>query len=172
VKILMSVVLLISVASFAAAGVHQRAEPQQGAAMPMMQMMQDCPMNVQGAEITVADTSDGIALSLTTKSGNVEDLRGRVERLENMHSSPSGIFTAMPGMMVPGVMKYEAIPDGAQLTLTPRDLAKINEFRKQVRSHVERMKSEGSCAAVQDMMHGMMMGGMSRPSIEEKPAPK
>lgn len=168
-KNLMSMVLLISVASFAAAVVQQKPVPQQASAM---QMMQDCPMNVQGAEIAVADTSDGIILSLTTKSGNVEELRRRAERMANMHSSPAGTSTVMPGMMMPGVVKYEAIPGGARLTLTPKDPAKLNEFRKQVRSHVERMKSDGSCVAMQDMMHGMMMGGMSRPSTEQKQAPK
>jgi len=164
----------ISVAAFAAAGAQDKqSQPPQGA-MPTMQMMQDCPMNVQGTEIAVADTSDGIALSFTTSSGSVDELRLRVERMAKMHTSPTGTATAMPGMMMPGTAKYEAIAKGARLTLTPKNPAQLDEFRKQVRNHVERMGKEGGCSAMQTMMQTMMqgmMGGAGKPA-QAKPEPK
>src|SRR5688572_2589748 len=141
-KVLMTSLLLIAVASFVA------GQPQ----MPQMkkgQMMTDCPMSVQGAEIAVADTPDGIALTWTTKTGNVDELRRRVERMAAMHASQADKPSAMTGGMMAGIAKYELIAGGARLTLTPKDPAKLAEFRKQVRSHVERMSKEGSCPMMQ-----------------------
>jgi len=147
-KILMNGLLLITMASIALG----RAQ------MPMKQgqMMQDCPMNVRGAEVAVADTPDGIALTFTTKTGNVEELRRSVERMATMHGAPTDKASAMPGGMMAGIAKYEAVPEGARITLTPKDPAKLSEFRKQVRSHVERMTKPEGCSMMQDMMKGMM----------------
>jgi len=140
-KTLLSSLLLMSVMSFA--GTHQ---------MPMMQ--QDCPMKVAGAEVAVTDTDDGIAVTFTTKTGDVDELRKRVERMATMYA---------------GTAKYEAIPAGARVTLTPKDPAKLADFRKQVRSHVERMTKEGSCSMMQEMMQGMMKGMTDKSPQKEKP---
>jgi hypothetical protein len=142
-KTLMSSLLLMSVVSFAGT--------------PQMPMMQDCPMKVTGAEVAVADTADGVAVTFTTKTGNVDELRKRVERMATMHSGSAGMPSPMmAGSMLAGTAKYTAIPGGARLTLTPKDPAKLADFRKQVRSHVERMAKEGSCSMMQEMMQGMM----------------
>jgi len=168
VKGLMSLTLLMSMTSFAAGVLQEKQiEPVQGAAMPMMQMMQDCPMNIPGVEVAVVDTPTGIAVSLTTKSGNVNELRRRVERMAAMHTGPMESSPGMPGKMMPGLAKYEAIPNGARLTLTPKDPAQLTEFRKQVRAHVERMTKEGGCSMTQGMM-----GGMSKAATEAEPEPK
>ena len=53
-KILFTNFFLIAMASLAG-GQPQMPQMQKG------QMMMDCPMSVQGAEIAVADTPDGIA---------------------------------------------------------------------------------------------------------------
>jgi hypothetical protein len=169
-------VMLTLVASFTLLGAQaKQADPQiGGGAMPaMMQMMQDCPMNVPGTEIAVADTPTGIALTLTTKTGAVEELRRRAERMATMHGSPAE--NAMPmtqGSMMAGSAKYEAISNGARLTLTPKDPATLSEFRKQVRSRVEHMASmESGCSNMQGMMQGMM-GGMGKASTEARPEPR
>ena len=136
---------------------------------PGMAMM-SCPMNLQGTSVTVADTATGVTVSITTKPENVADLRKRVEQMAAMHSGQPSSAAMMQGQMMPGTVKYEVIENGAKLTLTPKDQAKLAEFRAQVRAHVEKMQ-KGECSMMQDMMQGMM-GGMGKPASEPKQSPK
>jgi hypothetical protein len=131
-----------------------------------MAMMQNCPMKVPGADLSVTDTENGIALTITTKSGDVTDLRRRTESMAKMHSAHSN--TDMHGGMMPFSIKYEEVPNGARLTLTPKDLAKLEEFRAKVRQHAEHMK-KGDCSM---MMQGMMMQGMMSGMKNSEPTPK
>jgi hypothetical protein len=155
----------------AALGAQQN--PTAGRGMGQMGGMQHCqmsPMTLSGADVAVADTTTGIAITFTAKAGDVKELQRRVERLANMHTMMSDA-PQMNARMIPGDVKYEAIAGGARLTLTPKDPAKLAEFRSQVRTHVEQMK-KGNCAMMEEMMHGMMMqgrGGMMRGS--DSPAP-
>lgn len=169
-----AIVMLTVVGSVA---LTQASSAQSSAPMPMM--MQDCPMKVQGVEVATANTPTGIALTFTAKPEQVEDLRQRVQRWATMHTekpeqsrgamAPQGMMGTM-GMM-PGTAKYEAVPNGARLTLTPKDPAKLAEFRTTVRTHVEKMK-KGDCAMMQQMMQGMMMQGMPGAQKPEEPAKK
>ena len=61
---------------------------------------------------------------------------------------------AMHGNMMPFSVKYEEIPNGARLTLTPKDPAKLEEFRNIVRHHAEHMNKH-DCSMMQGMMGGM-----------------
>ena len=122
--------------------------------MNQAQMMQACPVKVEGTTVEAADTADGIAVTFAAKPANVADLQQRVERMANMHAA-MGNMSMGPQNMIAGTVKYEALPTGARLTLKPNDAAKLKEFRQQVRSHVEQMK-KGDCS----MMQGMMMQGM------------
>lgn len=145
---------------------QQTAQPQTGmAGMPMM--MQRCPMQVPGAELSILDTKDGIALTITTTSGDVADLRNRVERMAKMHSSE-----AMHGNMMPFTAAYEEVPNGARLTLVPKDNQKLTEFRNIVRQHAEQMKNH-DCSMMQGMMQGMM-GAMKKtePLVQPETTPK
>lgn len=156
-------------------GVMQSTQTEQkpGTSMQgMPQGMMSCPMNLQGTTVAVTDTPTGVEVSLTTKPENVAALQRRVEQMAAMHSGESSSPAMMQGQMMPGTVKYEAIPEGAKLTLTPRDASKLAEFRAQVRAHVERMQ-KGECSMMQDMMQGMMkgmMGGTAKP--EPKPQPE
>jgi hypothetical protein len=76
-----------------------------------------------------------VVLTFTNKPDKVAALQRRVERMARMHADGA---------------KYEAIENGARLTLTPKDPAKLAQFRDRVRAHVEGMK-KGECP----MMHGM-----------------
>ena len=127
------------------------------AGMRGMGMMM-CPMNLQGTSVAVSDTSTGVALSITTsKPEDVAELRRRAEQMAAMHSVDRPSPSMMQGQMMAGIVKYEPIEKGAKLTLTPKDPAKLAEFRKQVRAHVEQMQ-KGDCSMMQDMMQGMMHG--------------
>jgi hypothetical protein len=129
--------------------------------MAEMQMMQNCPMQVPGSDVSVTDTKDGIALTITTKSGDVADLRRRTESMAKMHDN------GMHGNMMPFSVKYEEIPNGARLTFTPKDPAKLEEFRNIVRHHAEHMNKH-DCSMMQGMMRGMM-GGMKPTEPGAKP---
>jgi hypothetical protein len=87
-----------------------------------------------------------------------------------MHNAPHGSEAPneamMQGRIMPGTVTYEAIQNGARLTLTPKDPAKVGEFRAQVQAHIERMK-KGNCSMMRDMMQGMMQG--MRRQAEPKP---
>jgi hypothetical protein len=125
--------------------------------MQQMQMMQ-CPVKLEGVDVAAADVSGGLTVTFTAKPANVAELQRRVESMATMHSAMSS--QAMQQHMIDGTVKYEALPNGARLTLTPKDPAKLKEFREQVRSRVETMK-KGDCSMMGDMMNMMkMMGGM------------
>jgi len=165
--------MLVPVVLFAAA--MQGGQTGQRPAMPMPGMpgmsapgMMNCPMNLQGTSVAVADIPTGIAVSITTKPENVAELQKRVEQMAAMHAGESSSPAMMQGQTMPGAVKYKAIRDGARLTLTPKDSAKLAEFRTQVRAHVERMQ-KGECSMMQDMMQGMMKGmrgGMGKPETK------
>jgi hypothetical protein len=134
-----------------------------------MAMMQNCPMKVTGADVAAADIENGIAVTITTKSGDVAELRRRTENMAKMHSGSSN--ADMHGQMMPFSAKYEEVPNGARLTLTPKDLTKLEEFRAKVRQHVEQM-AKGDCSMMTGMMMQGMMGGKKNAEPKSNPEPK
>jgi hypothetical protein len=133
-----------------------------------MSMMQDCPMKVVGADLSVADVENGVSVTITTNSGDIAELRRRTESMAKMHSaSPT---TGKHGSMMALSIKYEEVPNGARLTLTPKDLAHLEEFRVKVRQHAEHML-KGDCSMMQGMMQEMM-GGMQSPEPTPNPPVK
>lgn len=128
-----------------------------------MGMMQSCPMSVKGAEVASVNTRDGITITTITKSGDVADLRRRVDSMAKMHTAASN-QAMMKEHMIPFAAKYEDVAGGARVTLTPNDPSRLEEFRTKVREHAQRMKT-GDCSMMQDMMKGMK-------TPEAKVAPK
>src|SRR5262249_53587851 len=124
-NVLMTILALLSLMTLGIAGSESRqAEPQH---QTYMSMKQSCPMRVSGTDLSTTDTENGIDLTLTTKSGDVAELRRRVENMAKMHSAPSN--TAMHGNRIPFSIKYEEVVYGARLTLTPRNPAQLDAFR-------------------------------------------
>jgi hypothetical protein len=70
------------------------------------------------------------------------------------------------GMMLPFTAEYEDVPGGIRLTLRPKDPARLEEFRAQVRQHEERMKN-GECLMMSGMMNRMMQDMV--PKAEPQP---
>ncbi|MBI2150233.1 MAG: hypothetical protein HYU27_06470, partial [Acidobacteria bacterium] len=138
-KRLLIVLMLMFTSVLAAAGVQQQHTETHAGAMSMM--MADCPMKLPGVDIAVLDVPAGVALTFTTKADNVAEMRRRVEHMAAMHSGEHAHEAMMPGHMMPANVKYEAVENGARLTLTPKDPASLAEFRTQVRTRVERMKA-------------------------------
>ena len=144
---------------------------QQAAPLPensSMSMMQNCPMKISGADLSVTNVENGIILTITTKSGDVADLRSRTENMAKMHSASS--TGDMHGRMMAFSIRYEEVPNGARLTLAPKDLAQLEEFRAKVRQHAEQML-KGDCSMMQGMMQGTM-GDMKHPDPAPKPEVK
>src|SRR5690348_10711846 len=79
--------------------------------MTGMPMMQNCPMQIPGATVSIQDTNDGIALTITTQSGDVADLQRQAESMVKMHSNQG-----MHGNMMPFTVTSEQITKGARLT--------------------------------------------------------
>ena len=131
-------------------------------------------MMVDGANVEVEDTADGVALRFTTTtSGNVDDLRLRVEHLSRMYGTERGKGEMMwqhmghkraegdrPGMgegmgagpggsMPTATAKIENLDGGARLMLTPTDAKQLSALREHVRHHQQRM-SGGECWWMQE----------------------
>jgi hypothetical protein len=175
-KVMLGVAGLVGAFGMVSAGLSQtEAQHNMG---PMMQMMQNCPMQVHGAKVAVTDTTVGVDVTITTESGNVDELRRRVEYMAKMHSAheskrhmgganpgPTGRDHQMmrPTSMIAGTVTYEPVPNGAKLTLIPKDPGQLEAFRKQVREHAERMK-KGDCPMMQGMEEGMRR---QTPDLEE-----
>jgi hypothetical protein len=78
-------------AATAAAPAHE-----QGMGMGMMAGM--CPMQVPGTTVAATDVEGGVALSFTTSTGDVNDLRQRVHHMADMHDQMHGQGGMMGGM--------------------------------------------------------------------------
>ena len=164
-SLLTLVAALSLVTSGMAATETQHAVPQH---QTEMSMMQSCPMKVPGMDLSTTDAENGIVLTITTKVGDVAELRRRAENMTKMHSASSN--TAMHGNMIPFFVKYEESFDGARLTLTPKNLAQLDALRTTVRQHGEQMK-KGECSMMQGMMQGMMDTNKN-PEPKATPEPK
>lgn len=67
------------------------AEPPAPAPGGMMaQLRAGCPMMAEGATVAVSDTDNGVALTFTTASGDVGDLRTRAGHMTQMYSMHHG----------------------------------------------------------------------------------
>lgn len=159
--LLVAAFFFVSMATLPVMGGAQKETTPAQHGMGAMSMMQNCPMQVPGAEVSVQDTNDGIALRITTTSGDVAELRRRVESMAKMHSNEG-----MHGNMMPFSVTYEEIQSGARLTLKPKDPAKLGEFRSTVRQHAEEMKKH-DCSMMQGTMMGMKNSGPA-PNPEPK----
>jgi len=129
-----------------------------------------CPMSVQGADVAVTDTEGGVALTFTTGTGDVADLRTRVQQMAQMyemhdgqagmmwhHVGAEGMAHGGPGMggegmgqmagrgPMPAASTTMTDTDlGARLELRPTDPSQLDALREHARWHQERMHS-GEC---------------------------
>jgi hypothetical protein len=136
-KRMLILLTLMSVTALALAGGQESRTPSHR--MGAM-MMDNCSMKMEGTEVAVVDTPTGVVVTLTTKPDKAADLQHRVQQMIAMHSRED-LNAPRSGMMQGvGTLKYEAIENGARLTLEPKDPAQLTEFQTQVRAHFEMMK--------------------------------
>lgn len=74
----------------------------------MQQLRSGCPMVVDGAEVAVADSEEGVALTFTTEAGDVGDLRARVRHMAQMYGHDSSCSPPMR----PSSKTCASTPDG------------------------------------------------------------
>jgi hypothetical protein len=163
---------------------EQPSTPSMPSGMPgtgggmMDQLRAGCPMVVQGADVTAADTDGGVALTFTTDAGDVGELRTRVRSMAQMygmhrgqggmmwhHMGGKGMGHGGRGMGAAGMghmagrgpmpAASDTVTDtdqGARLELRPTDPAQLDDLREHVRWHQQRMHS-GECWMPQEQPH-------------------
>ncbi|MFO7564138.1 MAG: hypothetical protein R6X02_15945 [Enhygromyxa sp.] len=148
---------------------------------------QACPIMVEGTNVEVEETGDGVTMRFTTTaSDKVDDLRSRVEHMSRMygeygkhggkgkmmwhhmgHKRAEGDRPRMgkgpSGMMPAATAKVENIQNGAQLVLTPTDSGQLSALREHARDHQQRMNA-GECW----WMEGMEEKDMKEMKMKEK----
>lgn len=138
----------------AAGSTEARAEvPRSQRNMPMHRGM----MDFEEAEVSVADVANGVTLTFSTESGDTAQLQRRVRFMADMFNRQPATPRRggmMGDMMVSATANVEDLPDGARLTLEPRDAGDLDTLRNRVRLMADRMESSGSMT-----MAGMMMAG-------------
>lgn len=124
----------------------EESKTQQWSEELLTEVRQSCPMVVEGARVEVSDTESGVALLFTTETGDIDDLRQRVQRMASKYQAQDG----RPGFR----WKHGPIPSlnaavvdihqGVQLTLTPKKASGLEQLREHVREHQSRMEA-GEC---------------------------
>lgn len=114
-----------------------------------MAMDHECPMNVDGADVSAEDVDGGVALVFTTaEPDQVEELRERVRGMAEMHQrrATSGAGGMGRGMMMhpPSSSTVVDIEGGARLEMRADAPDDVTALRQHVRMRAERM-SQGTC---------------------------
>lgn len=144
--IIQRVTLLVALlASTACAQKQVSGAAQASASMPA----HSCPVMVEGTQVSAVDTQGGAGILFTT-TGDVADLRQRVQRMAAMHeqmdhSSMDHRQMGHDDMMMPEAdVEVRSVEGGALLQLTPRDPMQLANLRQHVRTHATQM-ANGSC---------------------------
>jgi hypothetical protein len=132
--------------------------------MQMSQMMRDCSPAVERAQASADDTADGIKVTVTSESGNVTELRRRLQMRTRVYNRLSARpSTTMPPRFVAGTAVYEDVPKGGAITFKPADPALLDAYRKQIRDRVELLQ-KGDCPMMPGMTKGMPQPGQAAPN--------
>jgi len=151
---------------------EQQARPGMPSAGDRMidQSRPGCLLALPGADVTVTDTAGGVALTFTTATSDVADLRVRVQRTAQMyekhpgqastmwhHMGGEGIGHGGPGLPAEGMGHRARIGPmpaatttmtdtdlGARLELRPTDPSQLDALRELVRWHQQTTHS-GDC---------------------------
>jgi hypothetical protein len=116
-----------------------------------------CPLAVEGAHIDVAETQDGVILTITARADRVDELRRRVRDAAALHGigAHEGLghygrhlghqrhgleLTRLP----PVETAVEDVEHGARLRLVAIVPSQVDAVREQVREKVERVNA-GPC---------------------------
>lgn len=118
-------------------------------------------LELEQAQVAVADVEGGVALTFETASGGLEEIRSRVRFMADMINEnrtapgrgPRG-RGMVSGLSAQAAATVEDIPEGARLVLEPANDSDLAALRDQARRLAERIEASGSTT-----MAGMMMAG-------------
>lgn len=114
---------------------------------------QPCPLGVDGAEVVVEDTAQGVALTFTTSAENADDLRKRGRHAASMYGprkageghdgrhASGGHHGLMPMQMPPAYALAEDVENGIKIRLFPVDDADLAALRSRARERAVAMST-------------------------------
>jgi hypothetical protein len=126
-----------------------------------------CPTMMDGVDVKVSDTDDGVALTFTSDTADAREIQSRVQQLAWMYENYDGRAGMMwqhmrhtragvdqdqpptaaqqPGQPMPQVdVRVIPIEQGARLELTPKAPGQADSLREQLREH-QRHFAAGEC---------------------------
>ena len=112
-----------------------------------------CPLGVEGARVTVEDTTDGVALTFTTVT-RVDELRTRARTASLMHGAGKQQGAGHDGVhgqgghhglhamhLPPATGTVDDVADGARIRLVPFDAADLSRLREHAREGAARVQT-------------------------------
>lgn len=145
--------------------------------MSREEMMQACPMQLDGASMSMELLDGAVAIDFTTEE-DVEELRGRVESMverhnQRMEEGPSmhrgegrmhrgedddhrRMHTEMMSMMADAEAETEEINRGMRMRLVPEDPEDAQELYDAMQQRMQEGRQQSSCPMMQ-MMEGQQM---------------
>jgi hypothetical protein len=171
-------------------------EPYQTASGPQVSQApssidQACPMQVPGTRAVVAAVDGGVALDLTTTTGDVVDLRARVKAIAGEESSGTAIAQPAAGGAQQGSggremhdevthigtrARVQDLPTGARIVFMPVDPGQLGALRAQTDAMATRL-NQGDCSQLE--AYGVQLSGPNNgarkanrtPPLPPQPAP-
>lgn len=133
-------------------------------------MAETCPMNVEGTTRQVSKLDDAVAMDFTT-TGDVEELRQRVQKMHGKMHAKEDMMNGGQGKMQHGQMTEDQrqmrqqmkqmmsdvttttaeIDGGIRMMFSPKDSAQTDPLYQMMQKHSQMMEENGMCP--------MMMGG-------------
>jgi hypothetical protein len=112
-----------------------------------------CPLGVEGAEVVVDDTPQGVALTFTTNAEKTDELRRRGRQAANMYGprkageghdgrhASGGHHGLMPMQMPPAYALAEDVENGIRIRLFPVDDKDVAALRARARERAVAMST-------------------------------
>ena len=117
-----------------------------------------CPMLLDDVTVAASPIAYGAALSFTTTSGQVDELRQRVEQVASAYDSP-GAGSAAPAEAAPldwptprfeTRAQFEETREGGRVNVTAVDAANAGALRDHAKELARKLRETGSCPTALD----------------------
>ncbi len=147
----MSTRTIVTIAALVlAAGCSTASTPKSDTTVTRAEAPRGCPLGVDGAQVTVEDTVDGVAMTFTSKD-KVDELRTRARDSAAMYGprkagqghdgkhAQGGHHGLQPMQMPPAWASTEDVEGGARIRLSPVDAGDLGALRAKARERAMAM---------------------------------